>query len=144
MESTTMGKVVVTAKVENLQDLFDAHRGLLPGEQVRSAEVTDALADTGASTLSLPRRLVAKLGLQPLRTRQARTSAGPVTLQMYGTVRLTVQGRDCTCDVIEVPDECPVLIGQVPLELLDFVVDPTKQCLIGNPAHGGEHIIELY
>jgi hypothetical protein len=36
------------------------------------------------------------------------------------------------------------LIGQVPLELLDFVVDPRGQRLIGNPEHGGEHIIELY
>ena len=63
---------------------------------------------------------------------------------MYGTVRLTVQGRDCTCDAVGVPDDCPVLIGQVPLELLDFVVDPGGQRLIGNPAHGGEHIIELY
>jgi hypothetical protein len=45
---------------------------------------------------------------------------------------------------VGVPDDCPVLIGQVPLELLDFVVDPGGQRLIGNPAHGGEHIIELY
>jgi hypothetical protein len=87
---------------------------------------------------------VAQLGLEPLRTRQGRTSAGLVTLQVYGTVRLTVQGRDCTCDVVEVPDDCPVLIGQVSLELLDFVVDPIGQRLVGNPAHGGEHIIELY
>ena len=55
-----------------------------------------------------------------------------------------MQGRDCTCDVVKVPDDCPVLIGQVPLELLDFVSDPSGQHLIGNPAHGGEHIIELY
>src|SRR5205823_530525 len=105
------------AKVENLRDLFDVDRGQLPGEQVRRVEVTDALVDTGATNLSMPRRLVAQLGLQPFRTRQARTSTGRVTLQIYGTVRLTIQGRDCTCDVIEVPDDCPVLIGQVLREL---------------------------
>jgi hypothetical protein len=37
-----------------------------------------------------------------------------------------------------------VLIGQIPLETLDFVVDPVGQKLIGNPAHGGEHIYEWY
>jgi hypothetical protein len=37
-----------------------------------------------------------------------------------------------------------VLIGQIPLERLDFVVDPQGNRLIGNPAHGGEHIIEAY
>ncbi len=74
---TTMGKVLVTAKIENLQDLFDAHRGLLKPEQVRSIEVTDALVDTGATTLSLPKRIIAQLGLQAFATRRARTSGGP-------------------------------------------------------------------
>jgi hypothetical protein len=46
--------------------------------------------------------------------------------------------------VTEVPDDCPILIGQIPLELLDFVVDPSGQKLIGNPEHGGEHVVELY
>jgi len=31
----------------------------------------------------------------------------------------------------------------VPLELMDLVVDPGRRQLIGNPAHGGEHMIEL-
>jgi clan AA aspartic protease len=144
MESATMGKVLVPALIENVYDLHEASLGTRTAEAVRRVEVHDALVDTGASTLSLPRHLVAQLGLKPLRSRQARTSAGPVTLPVYGTVRLTIQGRDCTCDVVEIPDDCPVLIGQIPLELLDFVVDPTGQRLIGNPAHGGEHIIELY
>ncbi|MCH8029764.1 MAG: hypothetical protein IH874_07525 [Candidatus Dadabacteria bacterium] len=54
---------------------------------------------------------------------------------IYEAVRLTVQGREMTADVAEVPDECPVLIGQIPLEGLDFVVDPVGQRLIGNPDH---------
>src|SRR5437016_2636450 len=116
METATMGKVLVTAKIENLGDLYGVEKGQLKPEDVRSAEVTDALVDTGATMLSLPKRFVAQLGLRPLRTRQARTSAGLVTLQMYGAVRLTVQGRECLSDVIEVPDDCRVLIGQVPLE----------------------------
>ncbi len=144
MESSTMGKVIVTAKMESLEDLYRVHQGTLPDEQVRRVEVSDALVDTGASTLSMPRRLIAQLGLRPVRTRQARTSAGPVTLQRYEAVRLTVQDRDCTCDVVEVPDDCPVLLGQIALEMMDWVVDPQGQRLIGNPAHGGEHIIELY
>jgi hypothetical protein len=43
-----------------------------------------------------------------------------------------------------VPDHVPVLIGQLPLEHLDFVVDPRSRSLIGNPAHNGEHVYELY
>ena len=144
MERATMGKALVTAKIENMEDLFAAKKGLIKPEDVRSVEVTDALVDTGATILSLPQRLVARLGLSPLRARPARTSAGTVTVQVYGTARLTIQGRDCPTDVAEVPDDCPVLVGQIPLELLDFVVDPKGQRLIGNPAHGGEHVLEMY
>src|SRR5437588_2687012 len=136
MRTATMGKVIVTAKIENVYDLYNASQGQLAPEQVRRVEVTDALVDTGATMLSLPKRLVARLGLQPARTRQARTSAGPVTVQEYGIVRLTIQGRDWSGDVIELPDDCPVLVGQLPLEGLDFVVDPINRQLIGNPAHG--------
>ena len=63
---------------------------------------------------------------------------------MYEPVRLTICGRTCTMDVMEVPDDVPVLIGQLPLEHLDLVVDLRSHSLIGNPAHGGEHVYELY
>jgi predicted aspartyl protease len=143
METATMGKVLVTAKLENLDDLFGVRKGLLNDEQVRRVEVNDALVDTGATGLLMPKRLIDQLGLDPVRMRPSRTIAGHVALQIYRAVRLTIQGRDCISDVAEVPDEFPVVIGQVPLELMDWVVDPKGQRLIGNPEHGGEHMIEV-
>jgi predicted aspartyl protease len=144
MEIMTMGKVVVSARIENLQDAYEAEKGVLPAGDVRTVEVSDALVDTGATMLSLPRRLIAQLGLTRRRTRTARTAAGIVSFGIYGAVRLTVQGRDCIIEAAEIPDECPVLIGQIPLEGLDFVVDPVGQRLIGNPDHGGEQMIDMF
>jgi predicted aspartyl protease len=144
METATMGKVLVTATIENLEDLFNAEKGVLPRDQVRRVEVPDALVDTGATTLLLPRRMTVPLGLRPTRTRRARGIGGTVPLTMYSAVRLTIQGRDCTLDVGEIADDLPVIIGQVPLELLDWVVDPNGQRLIGNPEHGGEHILDAF
>jgi len=138
METPTMGKVVVTAKIENLEDLFKAKRGLLPEDQVRGIEVHDAVVDTGATTLLLPKRMISALGLEPLRTRHSRGLGGDFLLPVYGTVRLTIQGRECPLDVGEIGDEYPVLVGQIPLEALDWVVDARGQRLIGNPDHGGE------
>lgn len=142
METASMGKVLVTARLESLEDLYKVNQGLLSPDQVRTIEVADALVDTGATGLLVPKRLIAHLGLVPLRTRPARTIAGPVTLAKYRAVRLTIQGRDCISDVAEIADEFSVVIGQVPLELLDWVVDPKGQRLIGNPEHGGEQMIE--
>jgi hypothetical protein len=45
--------------------------------------------------------------------------------------------------VVVVGDELPVIIGQVPLELMDWVVDPKGQRLVGNPEHGGEQMIDI-
>jgi hypothetical protein len=47
-------------------------------------------------------------------------------------------------DVADLSEDCPVLIGQVPLELMDWVVDPNGQRLIGNPEHGGEWMSDMF
>jgi hypothetical protein len=67
-----------------------------------------------------------------------------VSFGVYEAVRLKVQGRECIVEVAELPDECPVLIGQIPLEALDFVVDPMGQKLVGNPDHGGQQMIDMF
>jgi predicted aspartyl protease len=144
METTTMGRVLAEATIENLQDLWAAGQGLIPPDQVRRITVTDALADTGATMLSMPTRLIRQLGLTKTGRRRVNSSLGLGEADVYGTVKLTIQERDCPMDVLEVPDSVPVLIGQLPLERLDFVVDPQGCRLIGNPAHGGEHIIEAF
>jgi predicted aspartyl protease len=144
METSTVGRVLVKAKIENLDDLTLAANGVRTADQVRTLDVDDALVDTAATTLSLPKRMISTLGLKHFRTRQARTSASVIKLEMFRAVRLTVQNRDCICDVIEIPDDCPVLIGQIPLEALDFVVDVVNQKLIGNPDHHGEHMVDVF
>lgn len=144
MATDARRNVVVPAKIENLEDLYLANRGALSSDQIRRIEVEDALVDTGAMFLSLPSRLIDQLGLARLRKRRVRTTAGLTDSHVCAAVRLTVQGREFTCDVAEVADVCPVLIGQIPLEGLDFVVDPVNQRLSGNPEHGGEHMIDLF
>jgi predicted aspartyl protease len=98
--------------------------------------------DTGSTTLSLPTRYIQQLGLMEVGERTSMSSGGPRKSKLYSPVKLTVQGRDCNVDVFELPDEVPPLIGYVPLELLDFVVDPRSQKLIGNPAHGGQQMLD--
>jgi predicted aspartyl protease len=140
----TTGRFPVRAVVEDLEDHFQARKGVLTEDQIRRIEVDDAIVDTTVTALSLPRRLIPPLGLLRLRPRPTRTSAGTVMIQAHGAVRLAIEGRDCITEVWELPDDFPVVIGLVPLELLDFVVDPRGQRLIGNPEHGGEHMMDLF
>lgn len=138
-----MGKVFACAKIQNLEDLYKAHQGLLAADQVRTLDVTDALVDTGAIGLMIPTRLLPALGLRPTRLLQGRSVSGTFGMQVFEAVRLTIQGRECTVDVHEIPDPNPILIGQIPLEAMDWVVDLTGRQLIGNPAHGGQHVAEV-
>src|SRR5947207_2042122 len=144
METATVGKVVVSAKVENVVDLYAASKGQIPDDQVHRIEVADARVDTGATLLGMPKRLIDELAIPQIGTGRARTTAGLTTFGIYGPVRLTIQGRATSVDVTEVADECPVLIGYIPLEALDFVVDTKNQRLIGNPEHGGEFILDMF
>jgi predicted aspartyl protease len=144
METATVGKVLVSAKIENVIDLYAASQGQIPDDQVRRIEVSDAFVDTGATHLGMPKRLIEQLGIPRISTGRAKTTGGYRTFEIYGPVRLTVQGRFCSLDVSEIAEECPVLIGYVPLELLDFVVNPKGQCLIGNPEHGGEQMFDMF
>lgn len=143
VEDDSMGRVTTHITVENLKDLWKAENGMIPVQQVRRVDIMDALVDTGASTLSLPTRMIEKLGLKKVRERQVITTTGIREANLYEAVRLTVMGRDCTVDVLEVPNSVPALVGQVPLELLDLVVNPVAGTLTGNPEHGGEHVLEL-
>ena len=135
MEIQTVGKVVVAAKIESVEDLYAVEKGRLAADRVRTVEVDDALVDTRATMISLPKDLVERLGLRRVRTRTAKTPAGIVAFGIYEPVRLTVQERDCIVEVAELPNGCPVLIGQIPLEHMDWVVDLKNRRLVPNPEH---------
>ena len=144
METATMGRVITEATIENSGDLWAVRNGLKKPEEVRRAEVRDALVDTGATTLALPARLIRQLGLAKVGEKRSRLSRGTGLTSIYEVVRVTIQGREASVDVMEVPDDVPVLIGQIPLEMMDLVVDPRSRKLIGNPDHNGEQTLELY
>jgi predicted aspartyl protease len=144
LEVEPVGRVRTRVRVENLEDLFAARNGTIGDGQVRRIEIMEALVDTGSTMFSLPTRYIEQLGLKKSRERTVTTTNGIRTAGVYDAVRLTIMGRDCTVDVMEVPDNVPALVGQIPLEVLDLVVNPLAGTLTGNPAHGGEHVLELY
>jgi clan AA aspartic protease len=144
VEQLDMGRVTTAATIENIADLVAVELAVKAPTDVRRVEVNDALVDTGATLLSLPTALIQQLGLRKVSSKRVTSSTGQAEAAVYSAVRLTIQDRSCTMDVMELPDGVPVLIGQIPLEHLDFVIDARNRTLIGNPAHGGEHVYELY
>lgn len=143
MENGDMGRVTTEATIYNLRDLFESHAGRLSADQVRKLVVSDALVDSGATTLALPKSLIDQLGLTKQYEKRAMTAGGIRMMNVYESARVEIMGRLATVDTLEVPEGNPVLIGQIPLEMMDWVVDLQGRRLIGNPAHGGEQILEV-
>ena len=137
-----MGKVIVKIKLTNLFDLALHSRGFSKNKP-RHVEV-ESLVDTGATRLYLKPSVIKKLGLQRVDAVRSRTTNGEAIRFKYEPVQLELMGRKENFDVIEVPESVPNLLGQVPLEVLDLVVDSKRQKLIPNPDHGGEQMTEEY
>jgi len=53
-------------------------------------------------------------------------------------------GRSGNFDVVEVSDSAPDLLGQIPLEYLDFIVNSKAKKLQPNPEHGGQWMSEEF
>jgi predicted aspartyl protease len=144
MGNIDMGKVLTEATIFNVHDLVEAKLGRLPTEQIRKVNVHDALVDSGATTLGLPKQLIEQLGLIKQFEKRAMTAGGERMINVYESVRVEIMGREATVDPTELPDGCPVLIGQVPLEIMDWVIDMKGKRLVGNPAHGGNQMLEMF
>ena len=129
-----MGRVVTKLKLKNLSDQNLASRGYLGQKDVRVLEV-DALVDTGATMLVLPEDVVEALGLLPEGTRKIRYADARIAdVPWVRGVCIEILGREMTCDALVVPRGATPLIGQIPLEGLDLVVDPRSREVSVNPA----------
>jgi len=137
-----MGKIVTKIRLTNLYDIALQARKVSKAAP-RQVEV-DALVDTGATRLYLKSSVIKSLGLKPVDRLRSRTISGPHTARTFEPVRLELMGRYGEFGVVEVDEGVPNLLGQIPLEHLDFVVDSKGRKLIPNPEHGGEWMSEAY
>lgn len=135
-----VGRLVVPIKVWNPA----AANGDWSGDSVPDNALTvEALVDTGATFLCLPAPIIQQLGLRFQRSRPTRTVGGLVDMRVYTPVMIDIQGRSCSAEVMQLPNGRQALLGQIPLETLDYWVDLTNGRLVGNPEHGGVWMAEL-
>jgi len=138
-----VGRVVVTLQIENAFDVEQAARGQIPADKVRRAAV-EALVDTGATFLCLPQPVIDQLGLTFQRHNTTRTVSGSLLMSIYATAHVAVEGRDCNTEVMALPEGRQALLGQIPLEMMDWWIDPVGQKLVGNPEHSGQWMAEVF
>ncbi|MBI2929025.1 MAG: clan AA aspartic protease [Verrucomicrobia bacterium] len=129
-----MGRVDTKIKLQNWTDIELLALGM--SKRAPRAVEVDALADTGAVKLYLKKSVIERLGLRPIGEVRSRTMSDRTEQRrLFSPVNLAIQGRSCQTSVIEVPDSLPNVVGQIPLEDLDLVVDCRRRRLIPNPEH---------
>jgi predicted aspartyl protease len=137
-----MGKVLVKIKLTNQGDLVAVNRRFSKAKP-RTLEV-ETLVNTGATRLYLKPSVIRALGLGKADEVISRATNGPKKRSVYEPVRLEIQGRYGNFDVVDIGEKVPNLLGQIPLEYLDFVVDSKNRKLIPNPEHGDKQMSEEY
>ena len=140
LESNVMGKVIQKAKLQNIADVVYYEKGDIEKDQINEINV-NFLVDTGASMICLPPDLIEKLKLFPLCERNARTATGIVKRMIYSAVRLNVLDREGDFNVMELSEGVQPLLGYIPLQALDLVVNVPNERLEGNPEHNGEFVL---
>lgn len=94
----------------------------------------EAIIDTGARMLCLPADLVEALGLEKIDKKTVRYANGEKDIkEIASTVTLELMERKTSCYVLIEKTGAPVLVGQIPLEDLDRLIDMSKEDLMVNP-----------
>jgi hypothetical protein len=64
--------------------------------------------------------------------------------EVYGVVKLELKGRVGNFDVLAENEEAQPLIGQIVLERLDLIIEPSTRKLIPNPRAPEMPMIEVF
>ena len=131
-----MGIVYAEITLKNSLDVGKAEEGLIKEPEIRQTTVT-AMVDTGAGTLVINEELRMRLGLKIKGLRRA-TFANEVKeiCKVTEPVEIHWENRSSAVRALVVPDSSEVLLGAIPLEDMDLMVDPVRQVLTG--AHGDD------
>jgi len=126
-----MGKVVEKIKIVNVF------------EPEKKVEV-EAVIDTGATMLVLPQDIINKLNLRKMREVKVRYANTKVEKKsIYGVVTVEICGRAGEFNVLAEPEGAQPLVGQIILEQLDLIVDPSTRKVIPNPRSPEMPMIEI-
>ena len=93
-----------------------------------------SLVDTGALHLCIPEHVAIQLQLKELEKREVTIADGSKKLCAYvGPIRIQFENRSCFTGALVLGDS--VLLGAIPMEDMDLVVQPALLKIAVNPAN---------
>jgi clan AA aspartic protease len=133
MGTTEMGITYAEVELVSVEDLFLLRRNHISDDQVKRLKVL-ALVDSGASMMAVTESLKRLLDLPKVDEMQAELGDGSIVqLEVVGPVEVRFQNRRTIVNAMVVPDNGDVLLGAIPMQGLDVLIDPKREQLIVNP-----------
>ena len=131
-----MGTVYDTITIKNLRDIDAVELGVKNEQEVRQATVK-TVVDTGAPTLFVTEELSQQLGLKVISEKPINMANGTseIAKRLEG-VELHWKDRYMICHPYILTGSNEILLGAIPMEEMDLIVDPARELLVG--AHGDE------
>lgn len=127
--SDTLGRLSIEVELVNNNDLVRAKAGDIPNEAVRRTTLR-GIVDSGATRLVIPEAVARQLGLDSVAQTTVRYADGRSgRRELAGNIHLSALGRSGLFDAIVEPGLDSALIGAIVLEVLDLIVDCTRQTL---------------
>ena len=137
-----MGATYAEITLRNVIDVADARRGYIKETEIRQM-IVRSLADTGAGTLVITEAIQKELGLKTELIRESTVANGlKVACKIAEQVEVSWEDRSMVCRPWVLPGAERVLLGAIPLEDMDLMVDPIHQRLVG--VHGDKPLCEIY
>jgi clan AA aspartic protease len=128
-----MGHVYAEITLQNSFEVIAAEKGLIPNGNVKKLTVT-ALVDSGAMTLTINEEIAKQLNL-PVREQFDVTLANGSRhkCDYAGPVDIRFENRFSSCNALVLPGADEILLGVIPLEEMDVIIDPRTQQLVVHP-----------
>ncbi len=138
-----MGEVKTKIRLINFGDIEKAKDFFIPKNAIRSVEI-DMVVDTGATMCVIGEDIAELLGIEKKKEITIELADGSLQKHYKGYGLLVEFGdRDCVTDCIILEKGIMPLLGQIPLEEMDLVVDCKRQKLIPNPeSYEGRVIVQ--
>jgi len=128
-----MGLVYADLELISGDDLALHRRGFLPEDQIKRMRVS-ALVDSGSYMLVINDHIKEQLDLPVLDEQTARLAdESEIRVEVVGPVEIRFENRRATVDAMVFPGNAEPLLGAIPMEDMDVVVDPKQQRLVVNP-----------
>jgi clan AA aspartic protease len=136
-----MGEVVEKITLMNAGDAINARRGIIKESEVRQVTV-DAIIDTGAGPLVITEAMRQKLGLEIERDESVFLAGKvPQKCAVAEVVKIIWHDRFTHSNPFVLPAGDETLLGVIPLEDMDLIVNPGERRLVG--AHGSKWVHQV-